>query len=101
MNRLLPDAEAASAQAMNQQQQLNANLAQIPEERRAQAEAEIKKLVEDTATRKTQIGMLTGLVKEIQGVGKLHFHIYYEADSDTKVELVSTGAAPPMAPATP
>ena len=101
MNRLIPDAEAASAQALNQQHQLNANLAQIPEERRAQVEAEMKKLVEDTATRKTQAGMLVGLVKDLQGAGKLHFHIYYEADSDTKVELVSTGAAPPMAPAMP
>jgi hypothetical protein len=33
----------------------------------------------------------------LQGDGKIHFNILYEIDSDTKIVLVNTGAAPPMA----
>lgn len=99
MNRLLSDAEAASRQALLQQQQVNANINQIAPDRRAQAEAEMKKLVEDTAMQKAQAEQLMRLIKDVQGEGKLHFHIYYEADTETKVDLVSTGAAPPMAAA--
>ncbi|MFN0018146.1 MAG: protein kinase domain-containing protein, partial [Pirellulaceae bacterium] len=101
MNKLIPDTEAASQAAMQQQAQVNANINQIPPDRRPQAEAEMKKLVEDTATQKTQAVMLRDLVKDLQGDGKIHFHIFYEADTENKVVLVSTGAAPPMAPATP
>ncbi|MCE9525533.1 MAG: hypothetical protein K8R36_05715, partial [Planctomycetales bacterium] len=101
MNKLIPDTEAASQAAMQQQAQVNANINQIPPDRRAQAEAEMKKLVENTATQKTQAVMLRDLVKDLQGDGKIHFRIFYEADTETKVELVSTGAAPPMAPAMP
>lgn len=99
MSRLAGDADMASKQALLQQQQVNANINQIPADRRAQAEAEMRKRVEDTATYKTQAEQLIQLVKEIQGAGKLHFHIYYEADTETKIDLVSTGAAPPVAAA--
>jgi hypothetical protein len=97
MAKLVPDAEAASQAALQEQAFLAANLAAVPVDQRAQKEAEAKKLVEDRALQKSQSVILRDLAKDLQGEGKIHFHIVYEVDQDTKVVLVSTGAAPPMA----
>ena len=98
LKQMIPATEQASAIAIKNQTDLAAATG-LPAEQKATLEAQTKKEVEDTAIRKTQAAQLQTLIGDLQGQGKIHFHIYYEADSETqtKVVLLSTGAAPPMA----
>jgi eukaryotic-like serine/threonine-protein kinase len=97
LNQIGPATEQASAIAQSKQASLAK--ATLNAEQKAAAETQINKEVADTAIQKSQAVMLTDLVKELQGQGKFHFEILYEADTETKVVLVSTGGPPPMTPA--
>ena len=56
------------------------------------------KLVADTTQQKAEAVKLAALAKELNGNSQIHFHILYEADTETRIVLVDTGAAPPMMP---
>ncbi len=97
LTQIVPATEQANSLALQKQAQLAAAMG-LNAADRAAATTQINKEVEDTAIQKTQAIMLRDLVKDLQGAGKLHFHILFEADTETKIVLVSTGAAPPMNP---
>ena len=94
--QIIPATEQANTQALQRQAAIAG--AGLNAEQKAAQETQANKLVEDTGIQKTQAVMLTDLVKDLQGEGKLHFQILYEADTETKIVLVSTGGPPPMPP---
>lgn len=96
LSQLTSGADQAVQVAGQNQAELARNLT-IAAAERPVLEARLKKDMEDAALQKAQVAQLQTMAKELQGQGKIHFRIYYDADPDIKVELVSTGAAPPMA----
>jgi serine/threonine-protein kinase len=52
--------------------------------------------VERAQRTQAQVEQLKQLAEAVGGKAKLHYRIYYEADDSTKVELVTTGAPPPL-----
>jgi len=98
--QIVPAATEANRVAMDRQ--ANISKSGLKDQELAAATTQVNKLVEDSAKQKTQSIMLVDLVKELQGDGKIHFNIFYEADTETKIPLLSTGGAPPpMVPVTP
>ncbi|MGI8978602.1 MAG: protein kinase domain-containing protein [Pirellulaceae bacterium] len=79
------------------------DLANLPKlkldaEKNTAATTQLNKLVADTTQQKAEAVKLAALAKELDGNSGIHFHIFYEADTETRIVLVNTGAAPPMAP---
>src|SRR6185436_17291558 len=73
----------------------------LPAEEKAAATTQLTKEVTDTAKQKEQALALMDLAKKLHGAGKIHFQIVYEADTETKIPLFSTGAPPPAIPTLP
>ena len=95
--KLLPSTAGDNDLALAGQKNLAANKV-IPAADKAALETQATKTVADMARRKAEAVLLQDLVKAIQGEAKIHFHILYEADTETRIVLVDTGAAPPMMP---
>jgi serine/threonine protein kinase len=99
LTQIGPATEQANALAT--QKLANLPKSNLTADQKITAQNQFNKEVEDTAKQKSQAVMLTDLAKELQASGKLHFQILYEADTETRIVLLSTGGEPPITPTTP
>lgn len=95
--KLILSTDTDSRIALEGQKNLEANKV-IPAAEKAALKTQVTKTVADMERRKSEAVMLQDLVKAIQGQARIHFQVFYEADTETKIILVETGA-PPMTPA--
>ena len=95
--------KAGAAQKLNfLTQQLNA-LGNGKDERTEQQRSLLNQEIETTNKAAAAGEALAGFIEALQGTGKIHFRVYYQADEGAQVDLVTTSneAAPPEKPQKP
>lgn len=92
LKNMVPSA-VKTLEAARQQQQLLITNPTIPPEQKAQAELIANKKISEYEAQHAQAVQLQQIVEGLQGKGKIHFQVHYEAD-DAKVPLISTATPP-------
>ena len=100
MSQIGPATDAANKVAKTKLDEVTKSTT-LPAEEKAAATTQLTKEVTDTAKQKEQALALMDLAKKLHGAGKIHFQIVYEADTETKITLLTTGAPPPAIPTLP